>query len=98
MLITGSYAKNKESSKSDVDLVIITKDNAFNKQKLLENMTSLMLPKIHVNVITQKNFIDMLLDKNSNFGKEVFKNRLIYRNASRYYQLIKEARENGFRG
>ena len=61
-------------------------------------MTSLMLPKFHPLVITQKNFIDMLLDKKQNFGKEIFNNRLLFRNASRYYELIKEAMENGFRG
>jgi len=98
IIVGGSYAKGKETSKSDIDLVIVTKEDAFNKQKLLENMTSLMLPKFHPLVITQKNFIDMLLDKKQNFGKEIFNNRLLFRNASRYYELIKEAMENGFRG
>ena len=47
LLITGSYAKGKETSKSDIDLVVITKEDAFKKQKLIENLTSLILPKIH---------------------------------------------------
>src|SRR3989344_2428737 len=98
IIVGGSYAKGKETSKSDIDLVIVTKEDAFNKQKLLENITSLMLPKFHPLVITQKNFIDMLLDKKQNFGKEIFNNRLLFRNASRYYELIKEAMDNGFRG
>ncbi len=98
LLVTGSYAKGKETSRSDIDLVIITKGGAFNKQKLIENLTPLLLPKIHPVVITQKDFISMLLDKKQNFGKEIFKNKLLFRNSSRYYNLIKEAIENGFRG
>jgi len=98
ILITGSYSKSKETSKSDIDLVIIAKDDVLKKQKLIENLTSLLIPKFHPIVISQKDFTDMLLDKKPNFGKEIYKNRLIYRNASRYYYLIKEAIENGFRG
>ena len=98
ILVAGSYAGGKQTKKSDLDLVIITKEKAFEKQKLLENLTSLMLPEIHAVVITQTDFMDMLHDKKPNFGKEIFKNRLLFRNASRYYQLVKEAIENGFRG
>ncbi len=97
VIVTGSYSKNTQTIKSDVDLVIITKNNAFRKQKLLENLTALFHPKVHAIVITQRDFIDMLLDKKPNFGKEIFKSRLIFRNPSRYYGLIKEAVDNGFR-
>lgn len=98
LLVTGSYAKGKETAKSDIDLVIISRKDAFNKQKLIENLTSLMLPKVHSIVITQKDFINMLIDKKPNFGKEIFNSRLLFRSSSRYYQLIGEAIENGFRG
>lgn len=98
VLVTGSYASGKQTAKSDLDLVIITKDGAFNKQKLIANLTGLMTPKVHVFVLTYEDYVKMLTDKEANFGKEIFNNRLIYRNASRYYLLIKEAIENGFRG
>ena len=97
VIVTGSYAKGKENPKSDIDLLLITKEKAFDKQKLLENSTALFLPKFHIIVITYKDFIDMLLDKKPNFGKEAFNNHLIFRNAERYYELIREAVENGFR-
>jgi predicted nucleotidyltransferase len=98
LLVTGSYALGEQTKKSDLDLVLITKEKAFEKQKLIENLTLLMHPKVHCLVFIYKDFIDMLMDKKSNFGKEVFKKRLIFKNASRYYYLIKEAIENGFRG
>ena len=98
ILVTGSYSKNKETSKSDIDLVIITKEEVFKKQKLIENLTSLFHPKFHVIIISTKDFSDMLLDKKPNFGKEIFNSKLIFKNAESYYIIIKEAVENGFRG
>jgi len=98
IIITGSYAKGKETKQSDIDLVIITKNDVFKKQKLLENLTSLFLPKIHPIVISQKDFLTMLLEKKASFGKEIFKNKMIFRNTSKYYWLLKEAIEHGFRG
>ena len=97
LLVGGSYALGKQIKSSDLDLAIITKAKAFEKQKLLENLISLMTPKVHCLVFTYRDFIDMLLDKKPNFGKEIFNKRLIFKNTSRYYDLINEAITNGFR-
>ena len=99
ILITGSYAKSIQTKQSDIDLVIIAKDKdeAFKKDKLLSNLTDLMKPEIHQIVITQKDFINMLTEKGASFGKEIFFNRILFRNSERYYELIKEAINNGFR-
>lgn len=98
IIVTGSYAKGKQTRSSDIDLVIITKENPASKQKLLENMTSLFAPPVHPIAISYKDFLVMLTSKDDNYGKEIFKNRLIFRNAKRYYEIIKEAVENGFSG
>lgn len=98
IIITGSYAKSKQNKKSDIDLVIITKDDVFKKQKLLENKLSLFVPEIHLVVISYNDFIKMLLDDEPNYGKEIFKNRLLFKGLTRYYELIKEAIKNGYRG
>ena len=37
LIVTGSYAKGTQTKKSDLDLVIITKDDVVQKQKLMEN-------------------------------------------------------------
>jgi predicted nucleotidyltransferase len=98
ILVAGSYAKGRQKSSSDIDIAVITKSDAFKKSKLLENLTLTMKPEIHSIVFSHKDFLDMLISKEENFGKEVFKSRLIFRNAERYYTLIKEAIEHGFRG
>ena len=97
ILIDESYSQEKQKQNLDIEVVIITKEHPLNKQKLIENITSLSLPNIYPIIISQKDFINMLLDKKANFGKEVFYNRLIYRNATRYYELLKEAVERGFK-
>jgi predicted nucleotidyltransferase len=97
ILIGGSYAIGKQTKTSDLDLVIITKEKAFEKQKLIGNLTSLMIPKVHCLVFTYKDFVDMLLDKKPNFGREIFNKRLIFRNTAKYYTLVNEAIEHGFR-
>lgn len=98
IIVTGSYAKGKQTRSSDIDLVVITKENPASKQKLLENMTSLFTPPVHPIAISYKDFLGMLTNKEENYGKEIFKNRLIFRSAKRYYEIIKEAVENGFSG
>lgn len=97
ILVTGSYALGKQTKASDIDIVLVVKEKAFEKQKLLENITSLIIPKVHALVFSYKDFVDMLLDKKPNLGKEVFNKRLIFKNTARYYNLINEAIEHGFR-
>lgn len=98
LIVTGSYAKKEQTKKSDIDLILITRDDAHKKQGLMENMTLTFLPEIHVNAFSYKDFIEMLLNNEFNLGKEVFKYHLIFRNSERYYELIREAIKNGFKG
>jgi len=97
ILITGSYAKGKQAKNSDIDLVVITKEKEVEKQKLLDRTTSLLTPEFHNIVINYEDFLGMLKAKEENFGKEIFKNHKILRNSGRYFHLLKEAIENGFR-
>ncbi|MDP2924758.1 MAG: nucleotidyltransferase domain-containing protein [Nanoarchaeota archaeon] len=98
ILITGSYSTGTQTNKSDMDLVIISKEEVIKKQKLIENITMLFIPKVHPIVISYMDFSNMLTDNKENYGKEIFKNHLLFRNSKRYYELIKEAIKNGFRG
>lgn len=100
VIATGSYAKGNANKKSDLDLVIIIpdKDDVVHTQKLVENLTMLLIPEIHLYVFRKKDFIKMLTDKKESYGKEIFKNHIILKNAQTYYELINEAIEHGFKG
>jgi|SRR3989344_1474168 len=99
IIVAGSYAKGNFKKTSDLDLIIVIPDDRdiVKISKIVENQTLLFLPKIHLYVFNNKNFIDMLLSKEENYGKEIFRNHLILKNAYIYYELLKEAIENGFR-
>ncbi len=100
ILITGSYASGKFNKKSDMDLVIIVpdKENVVSIQKKIENLTMLFVPKIHLYIFTKRDFIEMLIDKKENYGKEIVNNKIILKNAQIFYELTRDAVENGYKG
>jgi len=100
ILVAGSYASGKSSKKSDMDLVVIVpnKEDVVAVQKLIENKTMLFIPLIHLYVFRKKDFIEMLTSKEENYGKEMVKNKIILKNAQMFYELVKEAVENGYKG
>lgn len=99
IIVTGSYAKRTAKKSSDMDLVIIVPDdkNAKNIQRLIENITLLYYPPIHLYVFNKQDLKEMLLDKKENYGKEIAKSHLILKNAHIFYEIIKEAKENGYK-
>lgn len=97
IIVAGSYAKGTQTKKSDLDLVVITKEDVLHKQKLMENQTMLFTPEVHAVVFSYDDFKKMLMSREPDFGKEVFKNHFIFRNPERYYLIVKEAISNGLR-
>jgi hypothetical protein len=97
LLVTGSYATGTQTSRSDVDVVIITRDDVVKKQRLAENLTLASRPSAHVIVLSHTDFIDGLCRKSSNFSHEVYKNRLLLQNAEAYHRLVALAVERGFK-
>ena len=99
ILATGSYASGNFKKKSDLDLVVIIpdKEDVVSIQRLIENKTMLFTPQIHLYVFRKKDFIEMIKDKKGNYGKEIVKNKVILKNARIFYELLKEAVENGYK-
>ena len=99
-IITGSYAKNEQKQTSDIDAVIIIEDQSEPKKVYanLDLICELNIPKIHLYVFKKSEFLEMLLNKEANYGKEIEKNHLILTEGQTYIKLIQEAIENGFNG
>ncbi|MBU2637599.1 MAG: nucleotidyltransferase domain-containing protein [Nanoarchaeota archaeon] len=98
LIITGSYAKGSQKPGSDMDLVVITGNNEDTKGVLntMINKSRTMVPEVHPYVFKEKEFMQMLLDNEPNYGKETYKNRLIFFGAEQFYLIIKEASKHGF--
>lgn len=99
-IVTGSYAKGAQTKNSDLDITIIC-DNSINPKSIFAELkleSELSIPKVHPFVFTQKQFLEMLINKEFNYGKEVAKNNLIFFGGSIYFKILNEAIEYGFKG
>ena len=99
-IIAGSYAEGKTSKKSDMDVVVIVGDDANTKKILaiLKNKGDLMIPEAHPYVFTKTEFLQMLISNEENYGKMIYRKRLLVFGAENYYLIIKEAIKSGFKG
>jgi len=86
VVLFGSYAKRKETEKSDIDLLIINKDGtkslSFSKYELLFKR------KINPIFVTYKEFSKMLQDKEENVGKQALKNHVILNDPELFWRLV----------
>ncbi len=99
-MVTGSYASGKATDKSDLDIIVLVGSGA-NRQEIQAKLRSageLMIPRPHIYVFTYREFEEMLLLRNENYGKEAFRNRIIISGAQNYYIMMRRAIRNGFRG
>ena len=86
VLVFGSYAKNKETKTSDIDLCIIF-DNE-EKKKEFWNKLNLLSLNLEIQEFTTKEFISMLEKRQNNVGHEIIKNNIILYGTENYYNLI----------
>lgn len=98
LLLTGSYAKNKQKQKSDIDMVVIVDDSANTKRvySALQYKCDMSIPAIHLYVFRKTEFLQMLINKEANYGKEIALNNLIFCGAQQYFRIMDEAIKNGF--
>ena len=96
-LITGSYAINKQRKNSDLDIVIIVNNDIEQKDitPYLKDIIKFADIEIDYHIIKKDEFNKMLLDEKENFGKEIFRKHLLMYGQEAYYQIIKEAIQNG---
>jgi len=89
VILFGSYAKGKETEKSDIDLLIINKEGkkslSFSKYELLYQK------KINPIFITKKEFKNMLKDTEENVGKQALQNHIILTNPEEFWGNVLDA-------
>jgi len=99
LLIFGSYAENKQTKTSDLDICFLIENETVEKKikPYFNAVKTKSLLGIDEHYITFNDFIKMLLNEEENLGKQIFRKHKLFFNADIYYQLIKEAYKNGFR-
>ncbi len=86
VLVFGSYAKEKNTSSSDIDICIIS-DNKDKTKQLIEKLNLLSL-KFEIQEFTAKEFISMIEKKQNNLGNEIVKSNILLYGIENYYNLI----------
>jgi len=86
VILFGSYAKQTQTGKSDIDLLIINKDGkksiSFSKYELLFKV------KINSVFITKKEFKLMLKDKEENVGKQALYDHIILNDPEGFWECV----------
>ncbi len=88
LLLFGSYAKHTQTKHSDIDLFFIYPDNDLGFEKKIQNISSLIPLKLHINIFTEKEFLAMKKSKEITVGSEVIKHNIILHGIESYYELI----------
>ncbi len=91
LIIFGSYAKDKATEKSDLDIAVIVESEQTKKEinPYLETIKRRELIKIDYHIFTRKEFLEMLKADYENVGKQIYKNNLVYYGFIEYCNLIK---------
>ena len=89
-LLFGSYAKGTQRKDSDVDLLIITKTGKTNTSFATQEI--LFRKKINPIVVTEKEFKDMLKEKEENVGKQALKDHIILNGFDKFWRLVYDTR------
>jgi len=100
LIVTGSYAKQKQNKNSDLDIAVICDDTLDTKSiyASIKLESDLSIPKVHPFVFTRKEFVEMLTNDEFNYGKEIARYNLIFYGAEQYYTILNEGIKHGFRG
>ena len=92
LLLFGSYAKNKQTKNSDIDLIFISNEKDFENK--VSDIINLIPLKVHALTFTEEEFIRMNNNKELNVVKEAIENNIILYNTEGYYK-IKNVVSNG---
>lgn len=99
IVVFGSYAVNEQKKNSDLDIAVFIENEEKRKivGAVFKSMEIKSLLKIHGEVLTKKEFLEMLKVDYENVGKEIARKHLIIHNPIIFYSAIKEAAKNGFK-
>jgi len=94
LIVFGSYAKNKATEKSDLDIAVIVESEQTRKEiaPFLETVKRREIKPIDYHIFTRNEFLEMLRVESENVGKQIYKNSIIYYGFMEYCNLIRGKR------
>lgn len=94
LMVFGSYAKNKATKRSDLDVALIVEAEQSKKEiaPYIETIKRREIIKVDYHIFTRKEFMEMLVVDEENVGKEIYRKNVIYYGLTEYYNMIKGIR------
>jgi len=94
LIVFGSYAKNKATENSDLDIAVIVESEQTKKEitPFLETIKRRETAPIDYHIFTRSEFLEMLKTEYENVGKQIYKNGIIYYGFIEYCSLIRGIR------
>ena len=91
LIVFGSYAKNKTTKNSDLDIALIVESEQTKKEIIpfIETIKRRETITIDYHVFTRTEFLEMQNVDVENLGKQIYKNNLIYYGFIEYCNLIR---------
>jgi len=86
VILFGSYAKEKQNKKSDIDMLII--NNKGDRSISLSKYELLYKKKINPLFITKKEFKKMIKDEEENVGKQALLNHIILNDSEGFWECV----------
>ncbi len=91
LIIFGSFASNKQTKTSDIDLLAIIPRTSRKFNKQLKASLSTSTTKFDINIINKSSFKEMLKKRDEiNIINECLNNHIILYGAEQYYSLLKQ--------
>ena len=90
----GSYAKNKQTQKSDLDVAVIVESEQTNKEitPYIETIKRRAVISIDYYIFTRASFLEMIKSDFENVGKQIFKSNIVYYGYVPYCNIIKRGK------
>src|SRR3989344_4362943 len=91
LIVFGSYAKNKATEKSDLDIAVIVESEQIKKEiaPFFETVKRREIKAVDYHIFTRSEFLEMLKAEYENIGKQIYKNSFIYYGFIEYCNLIR---------
>ena len=96
LMVFGSYAKNKATKRSDLDIALIVEAEQSKKEiaPYIETIKRREIIKHDYHIFTRKEFVEMLTIEDENVGKEIYRKNVIYYGLTEYYNMINRTVNN----
>lgn len=94
LLVFGSYAENKATKQSDLDIAIIAETEKSKKEMApyIETIKRRELINLDCHIFTREEFLEMLQIDQQNVGKEIYRKNIAYYGLIAYYNLVRRVK------